>query len=377
MLPLLSTVLALQLHVKAGPDGRSVGDCPFAHAVRIVAGCKELEIDLRPHSPESKPEWLLEQHEGKMPCLVDGDEVVVESRKIAGLIDAHYPQPPLRASAELEAAEAVCQPVFGAFARFCKSSDAEADAELKKALLLELCRLDAFLAQSARPWTCGADLSMADAFLLPALYHVTVAGGAFKGFEIPPQFEALQAYMKHAFATPLLQATTPPEAMVRWGWASARADKVAIQIAVEELQMSDEVAKAHEAALARMPILAGLQAGDVEPRTIFDQILAKEIPSETVHDDELCYAFKDIAPQAPVHVLLIPKERAGLTQIRNAKDDHASLLGHMMVVAGSLGNKLCPDGFRLVINDGKQGAQSVYHLHIHILGGRQLGWPPG
>ena len=138
-----------------------------------------------------------------------------------------------------------------------------------------------------------------------------------------------------------------------------------------------EVAKAHEAAIARMPILAGLKAGDAEPRTSFDKILAKEISSDTVHDDDLCYAFKDIAPQAPVHVLLIPKERAGLTQIRNAKDDHAGLLGHMMVVAGSLGNQLCPDGFRLVINDGKQGAQSVYHLHIHILGGRQLGWPPG
>ena len=115
-----------------------------------------------------------------------------------------------------------------------------------------------------------------------------------------------------------------------------------------------------------MPILAGLKAGDMEPRTIFDKILAKEIPLRPSAATTSCATLQDIAPQAPVHVLLIPKERAGLTQIRNAKEDHAGLLGHMMVVAGSLGNKLCPDGFRLVINDGKQGAQSVYHLHIHI-----------
>jgi len=84
-----------------------------------------------------------------------------------------------------------------------------------------------------------------------------------------------------------------------------------------------------------------------------------------------------VAPQAPTHVLLIPKVRAGLTQIRRATDDHATLLGHMMVQAGSIGVRECPDGFRLVINDGAQGAQSVYHLHIHILGGRQMTWPPG
>mmetsp|Transcript_19106 Transcript_19106/g.26294 ORF Transcript_19106/g.26294 Transcript_19106/m.26294 type:complete len:118 (+) Transcript_19106:248-601(+) len=75
--------------------------------------------------------------------------------------------------------------------------------------------------------------------------------------------------------------------------------------------------------------------------------------------------------------LLSPKKRDGLTSLSNAREDQKSLLGHLMYVAQSVGKKECPDGFRLVVNDGKDGAQSVYHLHIHILGGRQMGWPPG
>ena len=117
---------------------------------------------------------------------------------------------------------------------------------------------------------------------------------------------------------------------------------------------------------------------DTAKATIFDKILAKQIPSTAVYEDELCYAFRDINPQAPTHVLLIPKLRAGLTQIQKANMNHAALLGHMMVKAGEIGKKECgANGFRLVINDGNNGGQAVYHLHIHILGGRQLAWPPG
>ena len=130
----------------------------------------------------------------------------------------------------------------------------------------------------------------------------------------------------------------------------------------------DEVLKALEAT----------QAGDTGDPTIFDKILAKQIPSTPVHEDDLCYAFRDINPQAPTHVLLIPKIRAGLTQIRHANpEQHCILLGHMMCVAAKIGREECRGGFRLVVNDGKNGAQSVYHLHIHILGGRQMMWPPG
>ncbi|KAL6072996.1 Cyclin-dependent kinase 6 [Balamuthia mandrillaris] len=110
--------------------------------------------------------------------------------------------------------------------------------------------------------------------------------------------------------------------------------------------------------------------------TIFGKILRKEIPATIVHEDEQCLAFRDINPQAPVHILIIPKEK--ITQLSKAKKEHAGLLGHMMLVAGEIAKKEnLGEGFRVVVNDGKKGCQSVYHLHLHLLGGRQLGWPPG
>lgn len=134
--------------------------------------------------------------------------------------------------------------------------------------------------------------------------------------------------------------------------------------------MADEVARAVAAA-------ASLAASDSAPATLFDKIISKEIPADVVYEDEVCLAFKDISPQAPTHMLMIPKVRAGLTGISKAVPEHAACLGHMMVQAGKLGAQHCPRGFRLVVNDGSDGAQSVYHLHIHILGGRQMAWPPG
>eukprot|EP00543_Licmophora_paradoxa_P018192 CAMPEP_0202460088 /NCGR_PEP_ID=MMETSP1360-20130828/41438_1 /ASSEMBLY_ACC=CAM_ASM_000848 /TAXON_ID=515479 /ORGANISM="Licmophora paradoxa, Strain CCMP2313" /LENGTH=137 /DNA_ID=CAMNT_0049081573 /DNA_START=226 /DNA_END=639 /DNA_ORIENTATION=- len=137
--------------------------------------------------------------------------------------------------------------------------------------------------------------------------------------------------------------------------------------------MSDEVEKAKEAA-------AAYKSSDEDgagPATVFDKILSKEWSSNMVYEDDTVYAFRDISPQAPVHVLVIPKLRDGLTQISKAREEQEGLLGHLMYVAQSIGNKECPDGFRLVINDGKDGAQSVYHLHVHVLGGRQMNWPPG
>lgn len=122
---------------------------------------------------------------------------------------------------------------------------------------------------------------------------------------------------------------------------------------------------------------AAAAAGDAGKPTIFDKIISKEIPADVVYEDEVCLAFRDVAPQAPTHMLLIPKVRAGLTGISKAVPANAAVLGHMMVQAGRLGAEHCPSGFRLVVNDGPQGAQSVYHLHVHLLGGKQMGWPPG
>lgn len=137
--------------------------------------------------------------------------------------------------------------------------------------------------------------------------------------------------------------------------------------------MSDEVAAAKAAA-------EEYQSSDKDgagPETAFDNILSGKWPSDKVHEDNRALAFRDINPQAPVHIIVIPKDRDGLTKLSNAREDQTDILGHLLYVAQRVGKKECPDGFRIVINDGEHGAQSVYHLHLHVLGGRQLGWPPG
>ena len=110
--------------------------------------------------------------------------------------------------------------------------------------------------------------------------------------------------------------------------------------------------------------------------TVFAKIIRGEIPARIEHDDDLCLAFHDVAPQAPVHVLVIPKRP--LESLAEVTPTDAALLGHLVVVATQLAGKLgLDDGYRLVVNCGRNGGQSVDHLHVHLLGGRQLGWPPG
>jgi histidine triad (HIT) family protein len=109
---------------------------------------------------------------------------------------------------------------------------------------------------------------------------------------------------------------------------------------------------------------------------LFQKIIDKQLPAEIVYEDDLCLAFHDIGPKAPVHVLLIPK-----TVIRTHADvteADAATLGHLHVVAAKLAKRLgLHDGYRLVINCDERGGQTVPHLHLHLLGGRDFGWPPG
>ena len=110
--------------------------------------------------------------------------------------------------------------------------------------------------------------------------------------------------------------------------------------------------------------------------TVFQQIIDKEIPAEIVHEDDLCLAFHDVAPQAPVHVLVIP--RKPIVSLAHLEDEDEALVGHLMLVARKVARDLgLENGFRTVINSGEDGGQSVDHLHVHVLGGRGLAWPPG
>jgi len=113
--------------------------------------------------------------------------------------------------------------------------------------------------------------------------------------------------------------------------------------------------------------------------TVFDKIISREIKADVVYEDPECIAFRDVAPQAPTHILVIPKVKGNLSRLSLCQKTDKKLLGHLLWASSEIARqeKLDKDGFRIVINDGKQGQQSVYYLHLHILGGRQLKWPPG
>lgn len=111
--------------------------------------------------------------------------------------------------------------------------------------------------------------------------------------------------------------------------------------------------------------------------TIFSKIIRREIPADIVYETDDVLAFRDISPQAPVHVLIIPKKE--IVSIAHATEADTLLLGKLMIAAGEVARKLNIDasGYRIVTNIGSDGGQSVFHLHFHVLGGRQLTWPPG
>ena len=112
-------------------------------------------------------------------------------------------------------------------------------------------------------------------------------------------------------------------------------------------------------------------------KTLFEKIVAREIPAQIVYEDDLVLAFRDIQPQAPTHVLLVPKRL--IPRLAEATPEDHKLLGHLLLKAAEVAAKLglVPGGYRLVINNGPDGGESVPHLHVHILGGRHLAWPPG
>jgi histidine triad (HIT) family protein len=111
-------------------------------------------------------------------------------------------------------------------------------------------------------------------------------------------------------------------------------------------------------------------------QTIFERILAGEIPARIVHEDEHCAALEDISPQAPTHILVVP--RRPLARLDAATPADRELLGHLLLTAAAVARARGLDrGFRIVINNGPDGGESVPHLHVHLLGGRQMTWPPG
>lgn len=111
--------------------------------------------------------------------------------------------------------------------------------------------------------------------------------------------------------------------------------------------------------------------------TLFERIIAREIPAAIVFEDDRCLAFRDISPQAPVHILVVPKRV--IPRVADSVPDDGEILGHLLVSAGHIAKSegVADSGFRLVINNGADGGETVPHLHVHLLGGRPMAWPPG
>jgi histidine triad (HIT) family protein len=112
-------------------------------------------------------------------------------------------------------------------------------------------------------------------------------------------------------------------------------------------------------------------------KTLFEKIIAREVPATIVYEDDQVLAFRDIKPQAPTHVLVVPKKP--IPRISEATSEDQAVLGHLMLKAAEVARQLglAKSGYRLVLNNGPHAGEAVPHLHCHIIGGRQMGWPPG
>jgi glutathione S-transferase len=222
----------MTLYCKAGPDGRSVGDCPFAHYVRMVLEEKNLEYELKPSTQETKPQWLIEHYQGKMPALRHRKECYVESSVIADYLDFFFPNPPLKrtSSKTVEEAEQVTSGLFPALAKYLKHTPDgdDDDLELRSGLEKALDRLETHLTREGRsgPFVVGTgeQLSLLDCSLTPKLYHMKCGLEEFKNnsIEIGSKFPAVQAYMDVMFARDSFVKSSYPGETVEWGWTNAR-----------------------------------------------------------------------------------------------------------------------------------------------------------
>ena len=210
----------MDLFIKAGPTGTCVGDCPFAHYVRCVLNFKGLECNIVPCKSDTKPAWLVNEFNGKMPCLRSGDIKIVESGDITEYLEKTYPEPSLSVP-NLDEAHSIQAPVFPAFARLLKSP--EFIKENEKKLMDELRKLDDHFA--THKYLAGDKLSLADYSLAPKLYHLDIALGHFYPAtrnEIRQEYKNVDNYISLMFEDSVFEATKCAHDVVIWGWTNAR-----------------------------------------------------------------------------------------------------------------------------------------------------------
>ena len=220
----------MEIFVKAGPEGNDIGDCPFAQYDRMVMFAKDLSFTTTPCTAESKPSWLIDSYEGKMPCLLHDGEARVESNDIALYINFFFPSPPL--SSHSDETDAAVAGLFPAIANFLKNTDDAADAKLRSVLEDALSNLEVHLARVApgnaegsAPFMAGGDmLGLADCALAPKLYHLDIAAAHFKDppFVVDKNYPIVRKYMDIMFAHPAFVSSAVPASTVLWGWGNAR-----------------------------------------------------------------------------------------------------------------------------------------------------------
>ena len=222
----------MNLYVKPGPDGTSVGDCPFAHNVRMILHEKGLSYDITPATEETKPDWLIDHYGGSMPALRHRKECYVESDVIAQYLDFFFQEPQLSPYKKNEMADAgeSTDGIFPAVARYLKHTpDGDVgDDALKENLELVLSKLEEHLNRDGKTGDFlagdGEKITLLDCSLAPKLFHMSVGLNAFKdnAIDLENQFPAVKKYMDAVFDRDSFKNALYPEETVVWGWSNAR-----------------------------------------------------------------------------------------------------------------------------------------------------------
>ena len=374
----------LLLHIVATTTLYDVPVSNHGARVRLLLYKRGLEDAVKIVSPQEigglrSSEYLALNPQGKMPLLVEDDGLVVwESDAICRhLLEKHAGEgsgPSLWPTdlAARTTAEMLCRhhdtylgPIQGClykpsppFGRFGTRGEAIRELVTQLGVVESLCHPDG-------PYLTGGEFSLADATLFPTLVFIVDMLQKFDEKIVAPA-DAPASAPRDAAAGAL-----GPRLLAYWAHMTTR-DAEAMRV-LGEIRGGLEPWEDRD----RWGAIRGAGTRDTEPSTIFDMILGGQIPSEMVYEDETCYAFRDINPVAPTHILLIPKVRDGLSGLGAATEEHTAVLGRMMVAAAAVAKQEGLEDFRLVSNNGVSACQSVFHLHLHIIGGRDLTWPPG
>jgi len=215
-----SSTNKMELYIKAGPDGESSGDCPFAHFVRAVIVAKGLECKIIPRTKENKPDWLINDFEGKMPCLKNGDDIIIESSKIVSYLEEKFPENKIECEQD-ESVLHLTQGLFPSLALFIKQK--EYDPKLEKRLADEIGKLDRHMETSGGPYLCRKTVTLADFNLAPKLFHLKITLDHF----YPHLFRKIVpvrviTYMDLVLASDPIVSCSYPESDVIAGWTAAR-----------------------------------------------------------------------------------------------------------------------------------------------------------